>query len=92
MMLAPPAPPPPPGLDDCLLKDGLDVLEPLAVRVKELGSSIVCLKDDPRGRLDGCAGGGGGEFVLDGGGGGGAGAADGGGGGGGGGAELGDDA
>ena len=60
------------------------------MRVNDIGSSIVCRKDDPRGRLGACAGGGGGELDL--GGGGGAGAADGGGGGGGGGAELGDDA
>lgn len=81
---------PVPGLDGCLLIEGIAELDPFEVRVKELGSSIVCRRDEPLGRLGAWGGGwgGGGELVL---GGGGVGALDGGGGGGGGGAELGDD-
>lgn len=56
-----------------LLGAGLGVLDPLAVSVKELGSSMDWRRDDPRGRDNG----GGGAVVGDGG----AGAAEGGGGG-----------
>lgn len=84
-MILPPTARPPLGLGECLLGDGLPVLEPLAVSVYAAGSSMFWRKDDPRGLVGaavGGVGGGGGEFDL-----GSAGAAEGGGGGG---AELGD--
>lgn len=79
---APPLPPPPLGVGECPWGDGLGDLDPLALRVKALGSSIAWRREDPRALVG--AGSGGGEFGF-----GGAGAAEGGGGGGAGGAPLG---